>query len=135
MAKFKQNQSSQLLITYISWFSPFLCCHNFSSILLRWVTVTRENLKPTVCSKHAQINKHLWKTHNELCDWMAGLHNSGKIIIVYLHAAWRAFLEPSSCGEIYFEPSLLMSKLWKLFPSCRVSWSAQLSLSALLAFP
>lgn len=42
--------------------SPFLCCHNFSSILLRGIAITRKNLKPAVCGKHPQINKYLCKT-------------------------------------------------------------------------
>lgn len=42
-------------------FSPFLRCHNFSSILLWRVAITRENLKAAVSGKHPQIHKHLHK--------------------------------------------------------------------------
>lgn len=40
-------------------FSPFLSCHNFSSILLRRVSITGENLEAAVGGKHPQIDKHL----------------------------------------------------------------------------
>lgn len=70
-------------------FSPFLSCHNFSSILLWRVSITRENLKAAVGGKHPQIYKHLHRGEGDF-QWNAMLQKEKRGLTIkrkHSHAA------------------------------------------------